>query len=66
MLLQVASPDTGVTGISNVVPSIRTDNDNDIPVDKPSISNNTLFEQDKKSSSECKYYNTTYSKNSCS
>jgi hypothetical protein len=39
----VASPNTGVTGISNVVPSIRTDNDNDIPVDKPSISNNTLL-----------------------
>lgn len=43
----IASPDTGVTGISNVVPSIRTDNDNDIPVDKPSISNNTLFDKTK-------------------
>ena len=39
----VASPDAGATSISNVVPSIRTDNDNDIPDDKPSISNNTVF-----------------------
>jgi hypothetical protein len=43
----VASPDAGATSISNVVPSIRTDNDIDIPDDKPSISNNTLFNKTK-------------------
>ena len=43
----VPSPDAGVTGISNVVPSIRTDNDNDIADDKPSTSNNTLFDKTK-------------------
>lgn len=42
---RVTSPDAGVTSISNVVPSIRTDND--IPDDKPSISNNTLFDKTK-------------------
>jgi hypothetical protein len=46
-LTTVASPDAGVTGISNIVPSIRTENDNDIPDDKPSISNNTLFNKTK-------------------
>ena len=44
---RVASPDAGVTNISNVVPSIRTDNDNDIHDDTPSISNNTLFDKTK-------------------
>jgi hypothetical protein len=44
---RVTSPDAGVTGISKVVPSIRTDNDNDIPDDKPSISNNTVFDKTK-------------------
>src|SRR5215210_194988 len=34
----VTSPDAGATSISNIVPSILTDNDNDIPDDKPSIS----------------------------
>jgi hypothetical protein len=43
----VTSPDAGVTSISNVVPSIRTDNDNNIPDDKPSISNNTIFDKTK-------------------
>ena len=43
----VASPDAGATSISNVVPSIRTDTDIDIPDDKPSISNNTLFNKTK-------------------
>jgi hypothetical protein len=43
----VASPDAGATSISNVVPSIRTDTDNGIPDDKPSISKNTLFNKTK-------------------
>lgn len=43
----VTSPDAGVTSISNVIPSILTDNDNNIPDDKPSISNNTIFEETK-------------------
>jgi len=43
----VTSPDVDVTSISNIVPSIRTDNDNDIPHDKPSISNDTLFDKTK-------------------
>jgi hypothetical protein len=41
------SPDVDVTSISNIVPPIRTDNDNDIPHDKPSISNDTLFDKTK-------------------
>jgi hypothetical protein len=41
------SPDVDVTSISNIVPSIRTDNDNNIPHDKPSISNDTLFDKTK-------------------
>ena len=43
----VVSPDAGATSISNVVPSIRTDTDNGIPDDKPSISKNTLLNKTK-------------------
>lgn len=45
----VASPAAGVTNISDVVPSVRIDNDNDLADENPAISNNTHYNKTKSS-----------------